>query len=249
MGHKRDARAFTLIELLVVIAIIAILAAILFPVFAQARGKARSITCLSNQKQLALAQNMYAQDYDETIVPSIVGDGTNWSVPLTHFDLLLDTYVKNKAVWACPDAGVTAARPRAIGVNQFASSDMTDYSAWGFSLGHTVVSLATIGYPAEFILMCETIPNPWNGDASFGTGSLGNGFQACQAAKQQAAGTAPTNLTKPYVRHTGGANYAMADGHAKYLRPTATFSPSNQWQPTHPDLAGIPTNCNDASLP
>jgi prepilin-type N-terminal cleavage/methylation domain-containing protein/prepilin-type processing-associated H-X9-DG protein len=61
--------AFTLIELLVVIAIIAILAAILFPVFAQAREKARTISCLSNSKQLALAQLMYAQDYDEEIVP------------------------------------------------------------------------------------------------------------------------------------------------------------------------------------
>ncbi len=62
-------RAFTLIELLVVIAIIAVLAAILFPVFAQAREKARAATCLSNEKQLALGVLMYAQDYDETIIP------------------------------------------------------------------------------------------------------------------------------------------------------------------------------------
>ena len=60
-------RGFTLIELLVVIAIIAILAAILFPVFAQAREKARSSSCLSNNKQIALAHSMYAQDYDETL--------------------------------------------------------------------------------------------------------------------------------------------------------------------------------------
>src|SRR6266581_8496416 len=62
-------RGFTLIELLVVIAIIAILAAILFPVFAQARESARQTTCLSNLKQIALAGMMYAQDYDETFVP------------------------------------------------------------------------------------------------------------------------------------------------------------------------------------
>src|ERR1700759_3983384 len=61
--------AFTLIELLVVIAIIAILAAILFPVFAQAREKARAISCLSNCKQMSLAQIQYAQDYDEQILP------------------------------------------------------------------------------------------------------------------------------------------------------------------------------------
>lgn len=62
--------AFTLIELLVVIAIIAILAAILFPVFAQARESARATACLSNTKQMALGQLMYSQDYDETIIPS-----------------------------------------------------------------------------------------------------------------------------------------------------------------------------------
>src|SRR5689334_11631738 len=62
---KRSTSAFTLIELLVVIAIIAILAAILFPVFAQAREKARAISCVSNLKQMGLAMVMYAQDYDE----------------------------------------------------------------------------------------------------------------------------------------------------------------------------------------
>src|SRR4051795_4823310 len=67
LRSRRQRRAFTLIELLVVIAIIAILAAILFPVFAQAREKARQSACLSNAKQLGLALNMYAQDYDEVI--------------------------------------------------------------------------------------------------------------------------------------------------------------------------------------
>ena len=67
-------RAFTLIELLVVIAIIAILAAILFPVFAQAREKARQASCLSNLKQIGLGAMMYAQDYDETIVPVQTGN-------------------------------------------------------------------------------------------------------------------------------------------------------------------------------
>jgi prepilin-type N-terminal cleavage/methylation domain-containing protein/prepilin-type processing-associated H-X9-DG protein len=83
--------AFTLIELLVVIAIIAILAAILFPVFAQARAKARQISCLSNMKQLGTATLMYAQDYDETI-------GRKWWD--LHVDLL--PYVKSIDIFVCP---------------------------------------------------------------------------------------------------------------------------------------------------
>src|SRR5579875_455897 len=96
--RKSARRAFTLIELLVVIAIIAILAAILFPVFAQAREKARQISCLSNEKQIALAVIQYTQDYDEYF-PTGLGPAwdpdtwTNETVP----------YIKSYAVFVCPD--------------------------------------------------------------------------------------------------------------------------------------------------
>src|ERR1700755_501464 len=95
-GSRRP-EGFTLIELLVVIAIIAILAAILFPVFAQAKAKARQATCTSNEKQIANAVMMYAQDYDETIVPFL----TSYS-PFTTFNMVLDPYIKSQAVWNCP---------------------------------------------------------------------------------------------------------------------------------------------------
>ncbi|MBM3460341.1 MAG: DUF1559 domain-containing protein [Armatimonadetes bacterium] len=93
-------RGFTLIELLVVIAIIAILAAILFPVFAQAREKARAIQCVSNLKQIGLAIRMYQQDYDEMVVPGYSYREARRT--LLWYPDLLDTYVKNPLVFTCP---------------------------------------------------------------------------------------------------------------------------------------------------
>src|SRR5579872_1572818 len=103
-------KGFTLIELLVVIAIIAILAAILFPVFAKAREQARKVSCLSNMKQLGLATNMYVQDYDEKFP-----FGENWhaDVPTTPTGVVdagyvcgnryqLKPYLKSEAIWLCP---------------------------------------------------------------------------------------------------------------------------------------------------
>ena len=107
--HRRH--GFTLIELLVVIAIIAILAAILFPVFAQARDQARQTTCLSNLKQLGTGLMMYAQDHDETL-PSWPFTGknsvisTNPRFPDWGYSLWADAvmpYVKNRGVFACPN--------------------------------------------------------------------------------------------------------------------------------------------------
>src|SRR4028118_429518 len=104
--HARaKGNAFTLIELLVVIAIIAILAAILFPVFAQAREKARQTACLSNMKQIGTGMMMYVQDYDELYpaaninpVTPINGGGSN----VMPIDAQLGPYIKNDQLWACP---------------------------------------------------------------------------------------------------------------------------------------------------
>jgi prepilin-type N-terminal cleavage/methylation domain-containing protein len=113
MKSKSNA-GFTLIELLVVIAIIAILAAILFPVFAQAREKARGASCLSNIKQLTLGMMMYSQDYDETF-PEWRWDqnySTNWgdkgwyspNNATTIWYYAIYPYVKNGKVYSCPSA-------------------------------------------------------------------------------------------------------------------------------------------------
>src|SRR5438876_2199440 len=96
-------RAFTLIELLVVIAIIAILAAILFPVFAQARDKARQATCLSNQKQFGLGLMMYVQDYDETYPIGLHAHNDFLRQEAVWFKMV-QPYLKNTAVFRCPSA-------------------------------------------------------------------------------------------------------------------------------------------------
>lgn len=118
-NSTRVRNGFTLIELLVVIAIIAILAAILFPVFAQAREKARQTSCLSNLKQISLSSLQYVQDFDETWPLTFVesyGAASVWTVPLksdtpddiarekTIYAEALMPYIKTYAVWACPSA-------------------------------------------------------------------------------------------------------------------------------------------------
>src|SRR6186713_437363 len=99
----RNRTGFTLIELLVVIAIIAILAAILFPVFAQAREKARQASCVSNLKQITIGQLMYAQDYDETLV-------TSWARGFPgDFNFFVQPYMKSLQVLHCPSRAISMA--------------------------------------------------------------------------------------------------------------------------------------------
>ncbi len=126
-------KGFTLIELLVVIAIIAILAAILFPVFAKAREKARQSSCLSNVKQLALAALSYAQDYDETNVIY----GNQGAEVGKYWYMFLEPYCKNTQVFVCPSRSGT-------------------YPAYGYNVAHGMGwAVGTIQYPSEHLMMAD----------------------------------------------------------------------------------------------
>lgn len=191
-------RGFTLIELLVVIAIIAILAAILFPVFARAREKARQSSCLSNVKQFSLAILSYTQDYDETLPM----EATQTSIGVMTLADISAPYMKNKQIIICPSdrtgaveiANVLAAfgYPQAPGATQRMSYTANPYVCADLATGHPinyVVSLAEVAYPSECPMVCDGI---WNVSIA-------------------ATGSAPHN------RHNDGANIGYVDGHAKWL--------------------------------
>jgi prepilin-type N-terminal cleavage/methylation domain-containing protein/prepilin-type processing-associated H-X9-DG protein len=202
-------KGFTLIELLVVIAIIAILAAILFPVFAQARDKARSASCLSNMKQIGLAVMMYAQDYDETEPPAYVGKTDPQGRPEWYYNQaawteLILPYVKNKQVFLCPSAEkVTASNPDNIPAS-YVTNYWTMGAQWGFNI-------AAFDRPAEIINVTER-----NG---VGWGAYWESFYSTWPSP----GTPPAWNSEMFprvawTRHQGGCNYSFLDGHAKWMR-------------------------------
>ena len=225
-------KGFTLIELLVVIAIIAILAAILFPVFAQAREKARQTSCLSNLKQLGPACQLYADDWDETYPKNIIVGtyaGENY-YDLWTFDQhwnasdagiswggCIYPYVKNMKLYVCPSAPNNGAFPwsEVTGAGNYKGNSSYFYS-----------------YYMQLRPEIATMKNP-SAQAAFYDGGSTRGYWAVYPCWSTIEGTDISTITwnnsglkmpdaMPYIAlHNGGANVSFADGHAKYLKKAA----------------------------
>jgi prepilin-type N-terminal cleavage/methylation domain-containing protein/prepilin-type processing-associated H-X9-DG protein len=220
-------KGFTLIELLVVIAIIAILAAILFPVFAQARDKALATTCLSNLKEIGLAAMMYAQDYDETIVPSYTTASALWrswtgdeyTSTYSCWFMLLQPYIKNYDVFTCEAAydirGSYSSQH--YGCNSALCRTLT-------SASRTPYKMAEVSFPANTMLFADS---DWsNSSAAYSTN---NSYVIYGPQPDGASISPPHYIWSGFIpaRHQGGGNLTYADGHAKWHRlqddPRITF--------------------------
>jgi prepilin-type N-terminal cleavage/methylation domain-containing protein/prepilin-type processing-associated H-X9-DG protein len=200
-------KGFTLIELLVVIAIIAILAAILFPVFAKAREKARQTSCLSNEKQIGLAVLQYAQDYDEKLprywnligphVPAGYTLSTNYT---TWADCIL-SYAKNDQMFQCPSQQFTQAQ-MAYTTYPFAYF----YNMNSTDGGCGLLALGSAANPSNLIMVAD-----------------GWGTMDYWATPATYSNLYKTNTT--VRRHNDGSNFVFVDGHAKWMNGTQ----DSQW--------------------
>jgi prepilin-type N-terminal cleavage/methylation domain-containing protein/prepilin-type processing-associated H-X9-DG protein len=216
-------RGFTLIELLVVIAIIAILAAILFPVFARAREKARQTSCLSNVKQMALAVQMYVGDYDDTLLfgemrtpPGPVENFAGWTSGVWYHtalwpDLLMP-YVKNRQIFYCP----SIRNWLDYGWNVYIG-----YIGYMDRIGPTYqgVKMADIPYPAETVAIIDC-------DRGASSTYYYRAWGSTTSPAQLEAGRWPAT-------HNGGFNVALLDGHAKWYsrgnHGATTYGGSLRW--------------------
>ena len=206
---KRRSRGFTLIELLVVIAIIAILAAILFPVFARAREKARQTNCLSNVKQIMLGVLMYAQDYDEMLPNEQYnrGGGGNEYLVDSSWRGVIFPYVNNAQLFICP-SHTPDTSTYALFDGRWNDQKMRGSYAindWHQDSGSPTPPqnqpLARVIAPSSTIFILE---------------STGSPDDICPAGNEH--GQMPQMASA--TRHNQGANYGFVDGHAKWQRPT-----------------------------
>ncbi len=206
---RKTRHGFTLIELLVVIAIIAILAAILFPVFAKARESARSSSCQSNLKQIGTSVQIYVQDYDGYVMP--------WgqSVDICPADRL-QPYQKNRRIWACPSDQNQAVRAATIGT----------VVSYNFNTQLAGEVDANISRPADLALTHDSDPGEvgWTEGNTWDNGSTTDWPHVRPRCSNSGGGGTATNCginnkqLSWFIRHNGSFNTLFYDGHVKSRR-------------------------------
>jgi prepilin-type N-terminal cleavage/methylation domain-containing protein/prepilin-type processing-associated H-X9-DG protein len=226
----RSKRGFTLIELLVVIAIIAILAAILFPVFAQARAKARQAACFSNLRQLGLAILAYAQDYDEQLPIAVSGTTFTATSPGTRnttWQFLIDPYVRagfpptsdladNRriSIYVCPEFGKTGDGSTSDRWSNSYAGNTNIMKTPGNP--NTESSLAALRSAASVVLLAPhslcAATSGRDTDRGFGGAFPGDPRAACDRGYVVAR-----------MRHNDGANFLLTDGHVKWYRAPTPY--------------------------
>ena len=252
-SNSRTHKGFTLIELLVVIAIIAILASILFPVFARARENARRASCMSNVKQLSLAVLMYLQDYDDTYptvlvrTPNLTSDqypGGKWTNGNTlYWPQTLYPYHKSLQVFFCPSGIMVGQYPSSgnYGANSLIFNDDQTNPA-----STTVVRMASVVAPAStYMLMDSGTYRIYVSDAADPRGNYSYTPGIGKVMGKECSDTR-NSVTIPDVscedfksgRHFGGVNVGFADGHVKWLKTEvvhnqAIRSDYGAWNPSY----------------
>lgn len=227
MRTAQTSRGFTLIELLVVIAIVAILAAILFPVFARAREKARGASCLSNLRQLGMAVSMYADDY----LAYPLHSHKELGLPNWRWMQQVQPYVANSQVLVCPSSTLGA-------VNLLSSTQTYGYNYQFLGNGRlhplggpmVLARDSQIRRPAETIALADSaglagyVGTLEEGRSSYTIDPPVPGVQGSYYGGATAAGRALIG-----ARHNEGANFAFADGHAKWLRVELVDRDNSLW--------------------
>lgn len=223
----KKSHGFTLIELLVVIAIIAILAAILFPVFSQAREKARQAACLNNAKNMGMAAQMYTDDADETYPPVRFGAGRPCWAPAPYYTswrILAQPYLRNWKIFDCssfPDS-LCSEEWRETGRERSPYPQYLDYQINGSQFCYS-------RNPDGSVRIRKWEIARFTAPGLAGPASL----IFIQEGGLQCAPDTGTwcnwVFRRETARHSGGKNYVFADGHAKWMKPQQTTSPVNMW--------------------